>query len=145
MKLSSPAFSHNGYIPKKFTCEGEDVSPALNLEGIPEGTKGLVLIVDDPDATAKTWVHWIVFDIPPASVIEEGVIPGVQGENDFGRLDYGGPCPPSGTHRYFFKAYALDRILGLAEGIDKAGLEKAMEGHILARAELIGFYQRGKR
>jgi Raf kinase inhibitor-like YbhB/YbcL family protein len=145
MKLTSPEFKHNESMPKKFTCEGNDVNPALAIEGIPEGTKTLALIVDDPDAPMGTWVHWVVYDIPPVSRIDEDSIPGRQGRNDFRRNDYGGPCPPSGTHRYFFKIYALDDTLGLPEGIDKATLEKHMQGHILDKAELIGLYKRTGR
>jgi hypothetical protein len=142
MILSSLEFDHQGYIPKKFTCDGEDVSPALMIEDIPENTKRLALIVDDPDAPAGTWVHWVVFNIPKTDVIEEGEVPGKQGINDFGKLQYGGPCPPSGTHRYFFKLYALDEKLDLKEGCHKKDLLKAMEGHIIEEAELIGLYQR---
>ncbi|MBU0694186.1 MAG: YbhB/YbcL family Raf kinase inhibitor-like protein [Candidatus Omnitrophica bacterium] len=142
MRITSPEFEHNGIIPKKFTCQGDDVNPALSIEGIPEGTKSLALIVDDPDAPMGTWVHWVVFDIPVASGIDEGSIPGKQGINDFRRKDYGGPCPPSGTHRYFFKIYALDRELNLKEGISKKELESAMQAHILEKAELIGLYKK---
>jgi hypothetical protein len=112
------------------------------IEDIPENTKRLALIVDDPDAPAGTWVHWVVFNIPKTDVIEEGEVPGKQGINDFGKLQYGGPCPPSGTHRYFFKLYALDEKLDLKEGCHKKDLLKAMEGHIIEEAELIGLYQR---
>ncbi|MBN3037880.1 MAG: YbhB/YbcL family Raf kinase inhibitor-like protein [Candidatus Omnitrophica bacterium] len=142
MKLTSKDFEHNGSIPKKFTCQGEDVNPSLAIENIPEGTKSLALIVDDPDAPMGTWVHWVVFDISLISEIEEDSIPGRQGLNDFGREDWGGPCPPSGTHRYFFKIYALDAELGLDEGISKEGLEEAMRSHILDQAELIGLYKK---
>ncbi len=145
MKLSSPEFANNGYIPKKFTCEGKDVNPTLVIEDIPKDTLSLVLIVEDPDAPAKTWVHWVVFDIQPTSKIEENSVPGIQGINDSGNRNYGGPCPPSGVHRYFFKIYALDQLLNLPEGIDKPALDKALEGHILAQAELIGFYKRTGR
>jgi Raf kinase inhibitor-like YbhB/YbcL family protein len=145
MKLTSPEFKDNSNIPSKFTCEGEDINPALVIENIPQGTKSLALIVDDPDAPAKTWVHWVVFDIPPVNRIEENSVPGKQGINDFGRLDWGGPCPPSGTHRYFFKIYALDTMLALKEGAGKKALERDMEGHILGRAELIGLYKKGRR
>lgn len=142
MKLSSPDFEHEGYIPEKFTCDGEDISPSLIIEDIPEGTKRLALIVEDPDAPAGTWVHWIVFNIHVTDVIEEGEVPGTLGLNDFRKLEYGGPCPPSGTHRYFFKLYALDTKLDLEEGCRKKDLLKAMEGHILAEAELVGLYER---
>ncbi|MGD9015262.1 MAG: YbhB/YbcL family Raf kinase inhibitor-like protein [Candidatus Omnitrophota bacterium] len=143
MKLISPAFEHNQSIPSKYTCQGEDVNPALAIGDIPEGTKSLALIVDDPDAPMGTWVHWVVYDIAPTSrVIDENSIPGTQGINDFRKKEYGGPCPPSGTHRYFFKVYALDTQLNLKEGITKKDLEKAMQAHILENAELIGLYKR---
>ncbi|MBN2120821.1 MAG: YbhB/YbcL family Raf kinase inhibitor-like protein [Candidatus Omnitrophica bacterium] len=142
MKLTSPEFKHNELIPKKFTCQGQDVNPALVIEGVPQDTQSLSLIVDDPDAPMGTWVHWVVFDIPVVSKIEESSIPGKQGFNDFGREDWGGPCPPSGTHRYFFKLYALDTSLNLKEGISKEELEGAMQGHILDKAELIGLYKK---
>jgi len=116
----------------------------LIIEDIPEGTKRLALIVDDPDAPMGTWVHWVVFNIHVTDVIEENTVPGTQGTNDFRKLEYGGPCPPSGTHRYFFKLYAIDEKLHIEEGCKKKELEEAMEGHILATAELIGLYQREK-
>ena len=142
MKMTSPTFGHNQMIPKKYTCQGEDMSPPLKIEGIPQGTKSLALIIDDPDAPMGTWVHWVVFDIPMTGEIAENSIPGKQGHNDFGKNDYGGPCPPSGTHRYFHKIYALDTVLNLKEGITKKALEKAMEGHILDQAELVGLYKK---
>ena len=142
MKLTSSEFGNNGFIPQKFTCEGEDINPPLVIESIPAMAERLALIIDDPDAPVGTFVHWVVYDIPVVSRIEENSIPGMQGINDFRRKNYGGPCPPAGTHRYFFKVYALDERLGLAEGIDKADLEKAMEGHILAKTELIGLYRK---
>lgn len=141
MKLSSPAFEHNQLIPRDFTCQGRDVNPAFVIEGIPEGAVSLALIVDDPDAPMGAWAHWVVYDIPLLGRIEEDSIPGKQGVNDFGRQNYGGPCPPSGTHRYFFKIYALDKILGLSEGASKSALEEAMGGHVLAKAELVGLYK----
>ena len=145
MKLESPEFENNGFIPKKFTCDGEDINPGLIIEDIPEGTKRLALIVEDPDAPMGTWVHWIVFNIHVTDIIEENSVPGTQGTNDFRKLEYGGPCPPSGTHRYFFKLYALDEKLHNIEGgCKKKELEEAMEGHILATAELIGLYERAK-
>jgi Raf kinase inhibitor-like YbhB/YbcL family protein len=144
MKLCSLDFEHEGYIPEKFTCDGEDISPSLIIEDIPEGTKRLALIVEDPDAPAGIWIHWVVFNIHVTDVIEEDEIPGIQGINDFRKLEYGGPCPSSGTHRYFFKLYALDTKLDLEEGCRKKDLLKAMEGHILAETELIGLYQRRK-
>ncbi len=144
MKITSPEFADNGYIPAKFTSDGRDVSPAIVIEEAPKESKSFALIVDDPDAPMGTWVHWVVYDMPVISRIEEGAIPGKQGINDFGRKDYGGPAPPSGVHRYFFKVYALDAALNLKEGLDKKKLEKAMEGHILDKAELVGLYERGR-
>ena len=143
MKLTSPEFKHNELIPKKCTPVGDDINPALVIEDIPAGTKSLALIVDDPDAPRGTWVHWVVYDIPVVTRINEDSIPGTQGMNDFGKKDYGGPCPPSGTHRYFFKIYALDKELGLGGKVGKEALENAMKGHILDKAELIGTYKRG--
>ena len=142
MKLTSPAFEHNKLIPAKYTCQGEDINPELAIADIPQAAKSLALIMDDPDAPVGTWVHWVVFDIKTVSRIEEDSIPGKQGINDFRRNNYGGPCPPSGTHRYFFKLYALDKKLGLPEGIKKSDLEKAMQGHIVAQTELIGLYKK---
>jgi Raf kinase inhibitor-like YbhB/YbcL family protein len=143
MKISSPEFKHNESIPKKYTCQGQDINPPLTIEGMPQGAKSLALIVDDPDAFMKPWVHWVVFDIAPTTTeISEDSIPGKQGINDFRRKDYGGPCPPSGTHRYFFKIYALDTVLGLIDTTNKKDLEKSMQGHILDQAELIGLYQK---
>lgn len=143
MKITSPAFAHNQSIPTKFTCQGEDVNPALQIEGIPEGTQALALIMDDPDAPIGTWVHWVLYNINPTiDTIQENSIPGVQGLNSFGKLNYGGPCPPSGTHRYFFKLYALDSMSDLVDPVTKESLEGAMKGSILAKAELIGFYKK---
>ena len=143
MKFSSPEFEHDGHIPKKFTCQGDDISPALIIEDIPDEAKTFALIVEDPDALMGTWVHWVVYNIPATmSQIKEDSIPGIQVMNNFGRVEYGGPCPPSGTHRYFFKVYALDAELRLKENSRKKDLEKAMEGHILDKAELIGLYKK---
>jgi Raf kinase inhibitor-like YbhB/YbcL family protein len=142
MKLTSPEFNDNEFIPKKFTRRGENINPELIIDDIPAGTQSIALICDDPDAPGKDWVHWVVFNIPVTAKIEENSSPGKQGVNDFGRNGYDGPCPPFGTHRYIFKIYALDTELDLEEGISKADLERAMEGHILARAELIGLYKK---
>ncbi|MBW2992325.1 YbhB/YbcL family Raf kinase inhibitor-like protein [Candidatus Woesearchaeota archaeon] len=142
LKLTSPVFENNGNIPAKYTCQGDDVNPELSIEGIPGGTKSLVLIVDDPDAPMGTWDHWVVWNIKPTDKIKENSVPGVQGMNDFGKHDYGGPCPPSGTHRYMFKLYALDTELDIDESAHKKDVEKAMEGHILAKTQLIGLYQK---
>ncbi|MEM2942559.1 MAG: YbhB/YbcL family Raf kinase inhibitor-like protein [Candidatus Bathyarchaeia archaeon] len=143
LKITSSAFKSNGPIPKKYTCDGIDVNPPLSIEGLPKQTVSLVLIVDDPDAPRGTWVHWVVWNIPPLRVIQEDSVPGTEGVNDFQRHSYGGPCPPSGTHRYFFKVYALDTKLQLDQNAGKKDVEKAMEGHILAMGELVGLYSRG--
>ncbi|MFQ6064543.1 MAG: YbhB/YbcL family Raf kinase inhibitor-like protein [Candidatus Bathyarchaeia archaeon] len=140
--ITSPAFEKNGFIPSKYTCDGEDVNPPLKIKGLPKGTQSLVLIVDDPDAPMGTWDHWIVWNIPPLEKIEENSVPGVEGLNDFNRHSYGGPCPPSGTHRYFFKVYALDTKLDLDADSRKKRLERAMEGHLLAKGEIVGLYSR---
>ncbi len=142
MTLSSPDFHNNEFIPKKFSCQGKDVNPALIIDGIPDGAKSLALIVDDPDAPMGTWVHWVVFNIPVVSQIEEDSIPGEQAMNSFGRENYGGPCPPSGTHRYFFKIYALDTEFEPKHIKDKASLEESMESHILDSAELVGLFKK---
>lgn len=143
MVLSSPDFVNNGSIPAKFTCEGEDTSPALIIKDLPSGAKSLALIVDDPDAPRGTWVHWVVYNIALISHIEANSSPGTLGTNDSNRTgEYGGPCPPSGTHRYFFKLYALDKELNLESGLSKKELEAAIQGHILEKAELIGLYKR---
>jgi Raf kinase inhibitor-like YbhB/YbcL family protein len=144
MKLTSPDFENGTRIPNKFTCDGDDVNPPLIIENIPAETKSLALIIDDPDAPTGTWVQWVVYAIPVVSRIDEDSIPGKQGINDFGRGDYGGPCPPSGTHRYVFKIYALDTDIALGEEADKEALEKAMQGHIVDNAELIGLYEKSK-
>ncbi len=142
LKVTSPVFNHKGSIPRKYACDGNDVNPPLKIEGLPEGTESLVLIVDDPDAPMGTWDHWVVWNIPPVSEIEEDSVPGVEGLNDFRRRSYGGPCPPSGTHRYFFKVYALDTELDLSAGSRKKDVERAMKGHVLARGEIVGLYSR---
>ena len=152
--LTSPAFDHNGAIPVRHTCDGEDRSPALSWAGLPQGTKSLALVVDDPDAPdpaapKMTYVHWVLYNIPPtAAGLPEGVtvddLPAgtQQGLNDWRRSGYGGPCPPIGRHRYFHKLYALDAMLPELNAPTKARLEAAMQGHILGQAELVGTYQR---
>jgi len=140
--ITSDAFENNGFIPSKFTCDGDDINPALKIEGIPEGTQSLVLIVDDPDAPMGTWDHWVVWNIPLVEKIEESSVPGTEGFNDFGRHSYGGPCPPSGTHRYFFKVYALDTKLVLGPNSRKKDVERAMKSHLLAGGEIVGLYKR---
>lgn len=145
MKISSPAFGDNSLIPPKYTCDGENINPPLEIKNILEGTQSLVLIVDDPDAPRGTFLHWLVWNIPPnVSLIEENSLPSgaIQGRNDFGKESYGGPCPPFGEHRYFFKIYALDKKLDLVQGSTLEKVEEAMRGHILDQAQLIGLYQR---
>ena len=147
MKLSSSAFENNQLIPAKYTCDGENVNPPLVIVDIPEDTQSLVLIVDDPDAPSGAFTHWLVWNIDPqAKEIAEGSVPqnATQGKNDFGKNGWGGPCPPSGTHHYFFKLYALDQKLDLSASADKKDLEKAMQGHILSQTQLIGLYNRGR-
>jgi Raf kinase inhibitor-like YbhB/YbcL family protein len=138
IKVFSNAFESNGTIPKKYTCSGENINPSLEFEGIPEEADSLVLILDDPDAPMKTFTHWIVWNIEPVAKIEEDSIPGVEGMNDFRKIGYGGPCPPSGTHRYFFRVYALDKLLDLKAGASRKELESEMIGHIIAEGELMG-------
>ncbi len=151
MILTSSAFAQNGAMPRRHTCDGGDVSPPLAWSGLPAGTKSLALIVEDPDAPdpaapKTTWVHWVLYDIPPdATGLAEGAkeLPAgtLAGRNDWQRTGYGGPCPPIGRHRYFHKLYALDTLLQGLDRPTKAVLEKAMQGHILGRAELVGTYQ----
>lgn len=140
--VTSPAFGDKSRIPSKYTCDGDDVNPPIMIEGIPEAAESLVLIVDDPDAPRGTWDHWIVWNIPPKGKLEEDSVPGTEGMNDSGRQSYSGPCPPSGTHRYFFKVYALDTKLNLPTNSRKRDVERAMKGHILAEGQLVGLYSR---
>ena len=141
MKLTSSAFEDNKDIPAKYTCQGDDVNPPLDISDVPENTKSLVLVVDDPDAPMGTWDHLVVWNIKPDTTeIKENSVPGVQGLNDFGKNNWGGPCPPSGTHRYMFKLYALDTELDLDPEAHKKDVERAMEGHILAQTKLVGLY-----
>jgi len=150
MKITSPVFANNAMIPSKYTCDGEDISPPLQWDGVPDGTKSIALICDDPDAPMGTFVHWVLYNLPPETKGLAENIPADkelpngarQGMTDFRKIGYGGPCPPSGTHRYYFKIYALDTKLDLAAGATKSQLLKAMEKHILAQAELVGKYKR---
>jgi Raf kinase inhibitor-like YbhB/YbcL family protein len=144
MKITSSAFRNGEVIPVKYTCDGEDVSPPLEFDDIPEKARSLALIMDDPDAPMGTWDHWLVWNIPPGtSDVPEGDSPqGVVGKNSWGKAAWGGPCPPDRQHRYFFKLYALDRHLTVPPASRKADLEKAMQGHILAQAQLMGVYDR---
>lgn len=156
LAIRSPAFAHQSSIPRRHTCDSEDVSPALEWSGAPGGTKSLVLIVDDPDAPdpkapKRVYVHWVLYNLPPsASGLPEGVsarqLPSGtrEGSNDWKRTGYGGPCPPIGRHRYFFKLYALDTLLPDLGAATKADVEAAMRGHMLEQAEMIGTYERAK-
>jgi Raf kinase inhibitor-like YbhB/YbcL family protein len=155
--LTSLSFSHQGEIPTKYTCEGEDISPPLSWSQVPQETKSLVLIVDDPDAPdpnapRMTWVHWVLYDLPPtatglAEAATSSAMPAGtrEGLNDWKRAGYGGPCPPIGRHRYFHKLYALDTVLGDLGTPTKAQITAAMEGHVVAEAQLIGTYQKKKK
>ncbi len=145
MTISSPAFKNGELIPSKFTCDGTDVSPALTISNVPPEAKSLALIMDDPDAPGGMWVHWVVWGIDPKTreIAENSVPRGArQGMNDFRKTPYGGPCPPSGTHRYFFKLYALDTLLDPGPNATKTALEKAMKGHVVGQTELMGKYKR---
>lgn len=154
LTLTSAAFQQGGEIPSVHTCEGKDTSPPLAWSGVPDGTKALALIVDDPDAPdpkapKRTWVHWLLYNLPPGATglpaaVGAGDLPAGtrEGSNDWNRTGYGGPCPPVGRHRYFFKLHALDTVLPDLGAAPKARLEGAMEGHVLARAELVGTYQK---
>lgn len=154
LKLTSSAFAHSGAIPRRYTCQGDDISVPLAWSGAPVATKSFVLIVDDPDAPdpkapRMTWVHWVLYNLPQSSsALPEGVPAGalpkgtLEGLNDWKRTGYGGPCPPIGRHRYFHKLYALDTLLPAIESPTKADLEQAMKGHVLEKSELIGTYQK---
>jgi Raf kinase inhibitor-like YbhB/YbcL family protein len=150
IKVTSPAFEEGGLIPPKYTCDGVDISPPLQWEAVPEGTKSIALISDDPDAPVGTWVHWVLFDLPAETkelaenIPTDRTLPNgaKQGTNDFRKIGYGGPCPPGGTHRYFFKIYALDTRIELSAGATKRELLKAMEGHVLGQGQLMGKYKR---
>ena len=155
MELRSSAFVHQGEIPRQYTCDGEDLSPPLAWSGIPQGTKSLALIVDDPDAPdpkapKRVYVHWVLYNIPPTASLAEAVQPSKlpagtrEGLNDWGRTGYGGPCPPIGRHRYFFKLFALDRKLGDLQRPTSTQLQHAIAGHVVAEATLIGTYEKGR-
>jgi len=150
LTVTSMAFEEGGMIPRQYTCDGADISPPLSFSGVPEKSTSLALIADDPDAPMGTWVHWVLFNIPPDTTgLPENVPPdqtlangAKHGVSDFGKFGYGGPCPPSGTHRYYFKLYALDAMLDLSGRVTKKNLLSAMEGHILAEGQLMGKYRR---
>ena len=150
IKLTSSAFKEGQPIPATYTCKGVNISPPLEWSGVPKTARTIAIIADDPDAPSGTWVHWVLYNLPADNIGLVENLPateslkagGFQGKNDFGKIGYGGPCPPSGTHRYFFKIYALDAELPLKAGATKAEVEKAMEGHIVAQGQLIGTYGR---
>lgn len=150
MKLTSSAFVEGGMIPRKYTCDGEDISPPLAWSDMPAGTQSLALICDDPDAPVGVWVHWVVFNLPPTlASLTEGIraekqLPGggLQGTNSWKRIGYGGPCPPGGTHRYYFKLYALDTVLSLGNQATARDVMAAIKGHVLAEAQTMGRYKR---
>lgn len=144
LKISISAFAYGEKIPEKYSCKGLDISPSIKISGIPVGTESLVLIVEDPDAPVGLWIHWLLWNIPLTGEIAEGTVPegAVQGLNSWGRNDYGGPCPPSGTHRYFFRLYALDVSLHLEAASSKAEVEEVMEGHVLGQAEWMGLFSK---
>ena len=146
MKITSSAFQEGGNIPSKFTCDGGDTTPPLQIAGVPSGAKSLALVVDDPDAPGGLFTHWMAWNMSPrTSAIAEASTPkGIHGTNDFGKSGYGGPCPPSGTHRYYFKIFALDRELDLPPGTKRSQLDVAMKGHVVAQGELMGRYSRKK-
>ena len=145
MNITSTAFQHNENIPGLYTCNGNDQNPPLTFSELPPNSKSLVLIVDDPDAPGRVFTHWLIYNIPPTAtqILENEVPPNsLQGINDFGNTKYGGQCPRTGTHRYFFKLYALDILLDLPAGANKEELNKALEGHVLESAQLIGLYSK---
>ncbi|MBN1896132.1 MAG: YbhB/YbcL family Raf kinase inhibitor-like protein [Candidatus Aenigmarchaeota archaeon] len=145
MNIASPAFQNNGDMPSRYTCHGDNINPELRISNVPSGTKSLVLILDDPDAPMGTWDHWILFNIRPSTAVipENSVPPGaVQGRNSWGNSEYGGPCPPSGKHRYVFKLYALSRILDIGHSTVKNDIYKAMSGSVISQAEFTGTYQK---
>ena len=142
LDVTSSAFENQTLIPIKYTCDGENINPPLSIKSIPFEAKSMVLIIDDPDAPIRAWVHWIVWNIPLSKEIKENSVPGIEGWNDFRNQSYGGPCPLSGVHRYFFKIYVLDDLLDLKPATTKTELEKAMNPHIIAFGELVGLYKR---
>ncbi len=146
LEISSVEFDHNGKIPSKYTCDDEDINPELQISGVPGDAKSLALVMDDPDAPMGVWDHWVMWNIKPTDLIKKNSVPegAIQGRNGWGNNEYGGPCPPSGEHRYFFKVYALGQTLDLPPNSDKGALEKAMSGKILAQGHLIGKYSRTK-
>jgi Raf kinase inhibitor-like YbhB/YbcL family protein len=144
LQVSSPSFKNNDLIPQKFSCEGENINPALKIKEIPHGTKTLAVILFDPDASPDGFVHWVLWNLPPSSKIQEKIMSGAKGNNGNGEIGYTGPCPPTGTHHYQFTVYALDTKLSLPETSGKKELEAAMQGHILAQGTITGLYKKLK-
>lgn len=142
LTVSSPSFGHEEFIPKLYTCQGKGINPPLSIHGIPERTRCLALIMEDPDALGNIFDHWLVWNIPPTDAIPENTTPGLEGKNSGGQIGYTPPCPPSGTHRYFFKVFAIDSVLELEKGAEKNKLLRALQNHVLAYGELIGLYKK---
>jgi Raf kinase inhibitor-like YbhB/YbcL family protein len=142
LTVKSSAFEENGFIPSKYTCDGEGINPVLTIENLPQETKSMALVIEDPDAASGTFDHWVMWNIPSGNRIDENSAPGKEGKNSKKENMYAPPCPPSGTHHYHFKVYALDAMLELHDNTDKKALMKAMEGHILAKGELVGLYKK---
>jgi Raf kinase inhibitor-like YbhB/YbcL family protein len=142
--ISSPAFKNEGDIPSKYTCEGQNINPPLNIEGIPEEATSLVLVVEDPDAPRGTFDHWLVWNIEPTSAIGENTSPGISGKNSGAKTGYYGPCPPSGSHRYYFNVYALNRNIDLPAGSDRKALQEAMQSYIIAKGGIMGRYKKSR-
>jgi Raf kinase inhibitor-like YbhB/YbcL family protein len=143
--ITSDAFTQQGFIPSRYTCEGENINPPLEISNLPEQTKSLALIMEDPDATRGTFDHWIAWNIKPDEPITEGNVPGVNGTNSFGKKGYGGPCPPTGRHRYYIKVYALDTTLDLPVSSGKKELQAAIKDHVLGHGELMGHYEKKQK
>jgi Raf kinase inhibitor-like YbhB/YbcL family protein len=139
------AFTHQGFIPSRFTCEGENINPSIEISNLPQETRSLAIIMEDPDAPHGTFDHWLAWNIKPGSKITEGNVPGVSGINSLGKRGYGGPCPPTGRHRYYIKVFALDMMLHLPESSNKRQLQHAMNGHVLGHGELMGHYEKQKK
>jgi Raf kinase inhibitor-like YbhB/YbcL family protein len=144
LEISSPSFKQDGWIPKEYSCEGEGTNPELRIGSIPNDAKSLCVIVEDPDAPGGIFTHWLTWNIPPAETITANSTPGQEGLNSRGSMGYTPPCPPSGAHRYYFKVYALDRLLDMNQKFDKLSLEHAMEGHVIAYGEMMAKYQKGR-
>jgi Raf kinase inhibitor-like YbhB/YbcL family protein len=142
LKVGSPEFEHEGHIPAKYTCQGKNINPPLTITGLPKETISLAIIMDDPDAPGGVFDHWVIWNIRPTGLINENSLPGKTGRNSRDEYGYTGPCPPSGTHRYFFKVYALDTLLELDDDADKKMVEQALHDHVIAYGELMGLYQK---